>query len=534
MKKTFTLFAFLIASLVGVCQFAPGNLVVLRVGNGVDSLVSSGNPVFLDEYTPAGALVQSVALPTESAGANKRLILNGTATSEGMLQRSPNGLYLTVTGYDTALGGPKSVSSTPAATTNRSIARVSYNENIDLTTAFSDFASSGNPRSAITTDGSKFWMVGSVSGLRFGTLGTSTSTQLSTSPTNLRSFAIAGEQLYISTASGSAVRIGSVGTGIPETAGNTITNLPGLPVNTSPYQFVFFDLNAAVAGPDVLYIANDDGNSIQKFSLVGGTWILNGTTSSDQDYRGITGDYINGGAGGVILYATRKGGNTGGGGGEFVSITDAGGYNAAFTGEPTLLATAADSTAFRGIAFTPLQNPLPLSLMSFTASKMSRGTLLVWTTNKEYSVSHFELEKSIDGRMFKTIDKQAAHGDALYNEYRSTDKEVLVGVVYYRLKIVDKDGAIRYSQVVKISSIGKSGFSVRPNPADASITIEHPVVKGWATIQILLNDGRQVAAYTVQEGCSQTSMNVSQLYSGNYRLVFENGTTRLSTILLKK
>lgn len=43
--------------------FTPGNLVVYRVGTGSGSLSSVGTPVFLDEYTPLGTLVQSIALP---------------------------------------------------------------------------------------------------------------------------------------------------------------------------------------------------------------------------------------------------------------------------------------------------------------------------------------------------------------------------------------------------------------------------------------------------------------------------------------
>jgi hypothetical protein len=533
MKKTFTLLSALLFALISFSQFTPGNVVILRVGDGLDSLKNSGSPVFLAEYTPAGVLVQAVPLPTEISGANKRLILNGLSTSEGMLQRSPNGLYLTVPGYDTAMGGPRPLNNTLASTTNRSIARIAYNEAIDLTTALSDYSSNGNPRSAVTTDGTKFWALGGAGGIRFATLGATTSIQLSTAPTNLRTVNIANDQLYISTASGSAVRIGTVGTGLPEVSGNTITNLPGFPTTTGPYQFAFFDLSAAVPGPDVLYVANDDANVIQKFSLVGGTWTLNGTAGTDMDYRGITGEYLVG-ASGVILYLTRRGGSTKGGGGEFASLTDAGGYNAAFSGEPTLLAEAADSMAFRGIALVPLQNPLPLSLLSFTASKTAAGTLLVWTTNKEFNVSHFELQKGTDGAQFKSLGKTVAKGNELYNEYRTVDKEILSGAVYYRLKMVDKDGKVKYSHVVKVSGNGKNKFAVRPNPAAGSITVEHPLVKGAASIRILMNDGRQVNAYNVPDGSYQTSLNISQLTPGSYRLVFENENVKLSSLLMKQ
>src|SRR4051812_27647950 len=65
--------------------FQPGDLVIYRVGDGVNGLVSSGSPVTLDEYTPTGTLVQSVPLPTSASGVNSALFASGTATSEGLL-----------------------------------------------------------------------------------------------------------------------------------------------------------------------------------------------------------------------------------------------------------------------------------------------------------------------------------------------------------------------------------------------------------------------------------------------------------------
>ena len=44
---------------------SPNNIVVLRAGTA-----STGSQGFLDEYTPAGALVQTITLPTTTAGAS--------------------------------------------------------------------------------------------------------------------------------------------------------------------------------------------------------------------------------------------------------------------------------------------------------------------------------------------------------------------------------------------------------------------------------------------------------------------------------
>ena len=65
--------------------FTAGNLVVYRVGDGVAALSTAAAPAFLDEYTPAGVIVQSVALPTAVSGSNRRLVATGNAGTEGLL-----------------------------------------------------------------------------------------------------------------------------------------------------------------------------------------------------------------------------------------------------------------------------------------------------------------------------------------------------------------------------------------------------------------------------------------------------------------
>src|SRR5262245_58446036 len=101
-------------------SFFPTNLVVLRVGDGVGTLVNTGNPFFLDQFTTSGGLLNSVAIPSTGAGA---LVLNGTATAEGALSRSANGQYLTFGAYNRAVGGSGSVS---ASTVPRTVGVVDF------------------------------------------------------------------------------------------------------------------------------------------------------------------------------------------------------------------------------------------------------------------------------------------------------------------------------------------------------------------------------------------------------------------------
>ena len=337
----------------GAAAFGAGNLLVCRVGDGAAGLVNTGAAVFLDEYTPSGTLVQSIAMPTTVSGANRRLIASGTATSECALSLSADGRYVLLAGYDAALGGATSLSGTTSVAVPRTIARVDWTGNVDTTTSLTDAASGNNPRGATSTDGNQLWIVGGAGGIRSAVLGGTTSTQLSTTVTNLRQATIASGQLFVSTSSGSAVRVGTVGSGTPTTIGQTITNLPGFPVTGSPYAFAFADLTASVVGNDTLYVADDTPGTIQKFSLVGSTWVASGSIAA----TGVRGLTLKVSGSTVTLYGT-TGGSTATGGGSIYVATDASGYNVAAAGTASSIATAATNTAMRGIVLTP-QNTAP-------------------------------------------------------------------------------------------------------------------------------------------------------------------------------
>lgn len=368
-QKQCALWAAAMASVLGITRsatatpFTLGDVAVYRVGDGTQTLGNTGNSVFIDEYTPTGTLVQSIAMPTATSGANYGLVASGTATSEGELNRSADGRFLVLTGYS-ATGATSIVSSTSAANP-RVIGLVDAAGGINTTTGLTDYASGNNPRSATSPDGTTIYLTGAAGGIRVTTVGSTTSTQLSTTVTNLRDANIADGNLYVSTSSGSAVRIGQVGTGLPTAAGQTITNLPGIPTSGSPYQFVFADLSADVPGSDTLYVADDTANTITKYSLVGGTYVSNGTITAAA-VRGLTGA-VAGSA--VTLFGATDG--------SLYSVTDTAGYNAAPSATAvSTFATAGANEAFRGIALAPVAGTSTPEPASLSALAIGAGALL--------------------------------------------------------------------------------------------------------------------------------------------------------------
>jgi len=339
------------SSTASAAAISNGNIVVYRVGTAGGTLGSTTTSVFLDEYTPAGTLVQSIAMPTTSSGLTLALTASGSANSEGYPTLSGDGKYIALTGYNIGTGF-----ATPAAAVARTVGVVTIATGSVNTTTGVVTSSANVIRSAYTPDGSTIYATGSSGGFLATTLGTNgTATQLATTPTNNRIIRAFNGQLYGGTGAGTT-RIGTIGSGLPTTTGQTFTNLAGVTnTNTvSPYSFYLADLSSSVAGVDTLYIATDGTTSgISKFSLVAGTWVSNGTAGIATDnYRGL--DAFLTPSGGVQLYATRNSN-------EIVRLLDTGGYNSAFTtSTPTSVVLAASGTAFRGLVAIPEPTSLAL------------------------------------------------------------------------------------------------------------------------------------------------------------------------------
>ena len=361
--------AFIVSVLSASSQaasFTSGNVVVYRLGDGTSSLTANGNAVFLDEYTAAGTLVQSIALPTTVNGSNNQLIASGTASSEGLLTRSTNGQYLLLTGYSRNLGGSTSLSGTSSTAVPRTVGRVKYDGTVDTSTALTDFATANNPRSAASTDGLDIWVTGAAGGVRYtrySAFGTTISTQLSTDVTNGEQVVIFSGQLYVSTQKLS-LRLATVGTGTPTAAGQTITNLPGFPTSTgNPDGFFLADLDGS-PGLDTLYVADDTAGQIQKYALIAGSWTAKGSIAAP-NVHGLTAMV---GGTTVTLYATGSTGSDG----TLYTFTDTTGYGASVSGSAAVVRSAAGNEAFRGVALAPV-NSLPATPTATATSTAPAG-----------------------------------------------------------------------------------------------------------------------------------------------------------------
>jgi len=225
---------------------------------------------------------------------------------------------------------------------------------VTLTTT-GTFYNAGAIRTAYSSDGDKFWTAGSNTGIIYGTLSGGTPSLVSgtAAGTNLRVLGEYGNNLYLSSASGTFPTVGLLGGnplagGIP-TSNDVIPNIPrqgGTPA-TSRYGFTFLDVNPDVAGIDTMYVVDDSASSggLWKYTLNNsGTWNAAGSiTTLTGALRGLAGG-LDGTD--VKLFMTGSA-NT------LWSFTDTAAATSVLSGTLsafTSLATASTNTAFRGIA----------------------------------------------------------------------------------------------------------------------------------------------------------------------------------------
>lgn len=109
---------------------------------------------------------------------------------------------------------------------------------------------------------------------------------------------------------------------------------------------------------------------------------------------------------------------------------------------------------------------LPVSITNIKAYQKGAEVLLEWQALNELSVDRYEIEKSADAVNFNTVVTVTARNNGnTINSYISTDIKPAQGKNFYRIKAIDKDGKVTYTQILSVDiSNGRRFISVIPNP----------------------------------------------------------------------
>ena len=349
--------------------FVAGNLAVLRIGDGAESLGSSGNSIFIDQYTTDGVLAGSVAIPDNATNA---LVVSGTASSEGALTRSGDGRLLVIGGYNIALtnaaGLSSSLASASATNVPRALGVVDARGNFALVAAVTNQYSANNLRSGATDGRGNYWGAGANSGTFY--FGNGPAVTVQTNVANSIVIQDFGGSLYFSTQKITNGLWKIPGAPAAFTAGATVFLSAGSKAST--YGFAL-NTNATIA-----YLADDSlkGNGgIQRWNYAGGAWAMTYafTGLTNVGARGVAVDF-SGAA--PFIYATTAENSTN----RLVAITDTGAASTVIT-----LATAGVNQNFRGVTLAPNTNAAP---KVYNTTKNAGGFVLTATAllDQNYTV----------------------------------------------------------------------------------------------------------------------------------------------------
>ena len=187
---------------------------------------------------------------------------------------------------------------------------------------------------------------------------------------------------------------------------------------------------------------------------------------------------------------------------------------------------------------------LPGGLSLFTASRdTSHQVRLSWKTIREPNLAYFGIESSTNNLDYVKGANLKTAGRYQDNLYTTRFPDSSFTRVYYRLRLVNADSSYTFSSTVFIdpskkdsiiNGVGSTsiGIILYPNPAYASISIEHPA-REQAEISVYDFSGRLLKKVQVLQRSSKTVVPLEDLAPGNYILQWRSEQEKKSVSFVK-
>jgi hypothetical protein len=167
---------------------------------------------------------------------------------------------------------------------------------------------------------------------------------------------------------------------------------------------------------------------------------------------------------------------------------------------------------------------IPVELISFTSLVNESDVRLSWSTSTETNNSGFQVERSTEGSDYVTLGFIAGHGTTTeIQNYSFIDQNVYAGKYAYRLKQIDFNGDVEYTNTIEVEVLGIKEFKLDqnyPNPFNPSTRINFSLASdSKVSVKIINLLGQEVATLVnghMTSGSQTVSFDASSLNSGVY------------------
>jgi hypothetical protein len=196
---------------------------------------------------------------------------------------------------------------------------------------------------------------------------------------------------------------------------------------------------------------------------------------------------------------------------------------------------------------SPLGTPLPVELSTFSALQIGSIVALKWRTETEINNFGFDVERANDlngsAQLWNKVGFVEGNGNSNSpKDYSFSDTPNFGSKYYYRLKQIDSDGQIAYSNIISIDLNIPNQYVLHQNypnpfnpttsitynlPADGIVSLKVYDMLGSEVIN-LVNDNQKAGVYIIP-------FNASDLASGIYicKITANNFASSIKMILMK-
>lgn len=189
------------------------------------------------------------------------------------------------------------------------------------------------------------------------------------------------------------------------------------------------------------------------------------------------------------------------------------------------------------LASITINNPLPIELLNFDATKQDLTTYITWETASEFNNDYFEVLRSNNGVDFFKIGRvQGSENSNQKINYQFIDLTPQMGLNYYRLKQVDFDGLYSFSRIktVDFNANLNHNIFIYPNPV---IQTQNSVLKNNSELEILQIDiyndyGALIQTQLLDDFTNQTELKTASLSAGMYTIIIRTSHTTISRKLV--
>jgi hypothetical protein len=188
-----------------------------------------------------------------------------------------------------------------------------------------------------------------------------------------------------------------------------------------------------------------------------------------------------------------------------------------------------------GIDLTSANCPgvLPVTLSSFNATINNCNVDLDWTAESQSDFKNYEVQYSNDGIQFETIatiDGALKGSNQKYSYQHNNPRQ---GNIFYRLKMMDKNGKFEYSKIIVLKlNCNRSSLNVYPNPVTNILNINITNLQNDRTVASLFDaNGKLMYSGEMVNGTNVIDM--AKFAKGVYLLKLKNSVDTQSIKIIK-